>query len=942
MIYKKSLPDQLASFFIVSSFIYFSQNYHKVEPEKYVSVLKFEIYIWMPNLKMYKCLFIFVVFISNFFTTVLAESMEEVVVQADRKPGIDVLDEAASLKSFDLEDLETNQIASFGDVANFVPGLTASPTGSQGLRFTIRGIGARDSQLGVETRVGLYIDDAFLGRAVGSFDLVDLENVIVEKGPTGFTGGRNSVGGAIRLISARPMFDEYLVKLNAGIGNYNSRSFNSIFNLPIAESIAARVGYAKSIRDGWVSNDGPGEDFWGYDRDSYRISLLWQANENITVNYSYDLNKAKNQPAFFQAIPDTNGGDLGPYTVGPFFFNLDTLTGDFRDPVVSGPFANNRENQVTSNINIENGDTESNGHSLSFSWDWAEDHSFLFSGTHREAETLNTFYFYPDLNTEELPIRALTEPFLNNPVGIVNNNPPNNPIFPEYVRFCCTGPLGVGSTGTPLTINTLLNSPPGGDKALRNHKQFSVELKQEGLLFDGQLEYIAGLYYFNERTGNGQQLPNLPYTDPDFLTMDIDPSLFWSDVIELISLVNFDDTVDRAFLATSFISINNIDTDSYAAFTQWIYHPAWNDRLHFTFGLRHTYEKKSLDRIPLRAITLDRLDDIRIYDENDWTSLDPELKIQYDVGSDSFIYLRYSEGFRPGNFNVLTRQVSELGFEAEFISAYEVGYKGSLFEDSVTIEFALFRNELENGQSTIRNIFSPLQRSVINTDSTSEGIELNLELILSEQWSMSFEYAYLRAINERFTNPFYVDYEFVIESQQNIGGVNAGGVSVDDVVLPLDPNLPGDALVIDRLETACYSDLRRNELPNIARQVDYNTGVCTDRLTNFGAPINSLLVSLEYAKLFDWGELRANLSYSRKDSYFVGSTVDITDRDIVDLRITGEFELGRGVAKIAVWSQNIFDNEYTINALDVSAIATDLALYGTPRTFGIDLGYEWR
>ena len=48
------------------------------------------------------------------------------------------------------------------------------------------------------------------------------------------------------------------------------------------------------------------------------------------------------------------------------------------------------------------------------------------------------------------------------------------------------------------------------------------------------------------------------------------------------------------------------------------------------------------------------------------------------------------------------------------------------------------------------------------------------------------------------------------------------------------------------------------------------------------------------------------------------------------------------MAKIAVWSQNIFDNEYTINALDVSAIATDLALYGTPRTFGIDLGYEWR
>ena len=40
------------------------------------------------------------------------------------------------------------------DIANNVPGLTASPSGSQGLRFTLRGVGARDSQLGVESKVG--------------------------------------------------------------------------------------------------------------------------------------------------------------------------------------------------------------------------------------------------------------------------------------------------------------------------------------------------------------------------------------------------------------------------------------------------------------------------------------------------------------------------------------------------------------------------------------------------------------------------------------------------------------------------------------------------------------------------------------------------------------------------------------------------------------------
>ena len=156
-----------------------------------------------------------------------------------------------------------------------------------------------------------------------------------------------------------------------------------------------------------------------------------------------------------------------------------------------------------------------------------------------------------------------------------------------------------------------------------------------------------------------------------------------------------------------------------------------------------------------------------IYDENNWTSFDPEFNIQYDVSDEGFVYLRYSEGFRPGNFNVLTRKTSDLGFEAEFIDAYEVGYKTSLFDETVTLEFAIFRNEMENGQSTIRNVLSPLQRSIINTNSNSEGIELNLELILTDELSMSLEYAYLRSDNDRFDNPFYIDYEYAINTQSN-------------------------------------------------------------------------------------------------------------------------------------------------------------------------------
>ena len=295
----------------------------------------------------------------------------------------------------------------------------------------------------------------------------------------------------------------------------------------------------------------------------------------------------------------------------------------------------------------------------------------------------------------------------------------------------------------------------------------------------------------------------------------------------------------------------------------------------------------------------------------------------------------------------MTRKISDLGFEAEFIDAYEVGYKSSLFDGAISVEFAIFRNEMENGQSTIRNILSPLQRSIINTDSNSEGIELNLELNLTDELSMSLEYAYLRSHNDRFINPFYIDYEYAIKTQPNTQSSITG---IENVTLPLTASdsyknngiiTTADDVIINRLESECYNDFQNDPLPNISRRVDTQRGVCTDRQTNFGAPINSLLVTLEYAKFFDWGELRGNLSYSHKDSYFVGAAVDITDRDIVDLRLTGEFEMVNGTGKIALWSQNVLDNEYTINSLDVTAFAADVALYGTPRTFGIDFGYEW-
>ena len=111
------------------------------------------------------------------------------------------------------------------------------------------------------------------------------------------------------------------------------------------------------------------------------------------------------------------------------------------------------------------------------------------------------------MNQDQLPTRAFNEPFPNNPLATVNRQIPQSetfpePTFPEYQRFCCVAPYAAFmDSPNPLAIRTLLNSPPGGDLALRDHEQFSIEFKQEGTLFDGQIDYMQAFTILTREQG---------------------------------------------------------------------------------------------------------------------------------------------------------------------------------------------------------------------------------------------------------------------------------------------------------------------------------------------------------------------------------------------------------------------------------------------------------
>ncbi len=986
----------------------------------------FKSFLKFSKLNQTKSIFFLFTFLFLAFPLYAQDSIEEVIVEAEKRED-STMDLTQSIDAFDLEDLETQQIKGFADISNNVPGLTASPSGAQGLRFTLRGVGARDSQLGIESKVGLYVDGAFLGRASGLvFDIVDLERVEVLKGPQGFTYGRNSIGGAINLITAKANPDERYGRLELKVGNYDRQNLTGLLNLPVTDNFALRGAVFSNAQEGWVENDGLGEDWNGYERDGFRISGRWIPQDNLTVDYSYDKANFDTQPVFYQ--PQIRDGydrwdrenyrqDNAPNNIAIWQAPPSANKPSDGPPEVFLPVPQRgRLDQGTATLRpIENSTTEADGHTLAVEWAWSDSHTFNVVGTHRSTEVNNTFYLYPNVASQEALTNGLaegsslgdllqiiegydfvtgtyqrwTEDANGNRIGsgiptfealhsfnvardlntpesnfwadamesILISGPNNSIDFPEVLGdpgwtqaplpdflynsdfcadlypfipglkpfYCNEQRLALLELVKPENINpylsrnkfnSLFSSPPGGLAALRGHKQWSLEFKQSGFFLDDRLAYVTGLYYFNERTGNGQKLPE---------------GELYTDLVEVLDFgraFGLDESISpEDSFGFSLVSINELDTDHLGIYLNIDYTPlSLDERMTLSFGYRHSIDERKLLRQSLQAITLDDRG-TAVNEEETWQSNDYTLKIAYDINYDVTGYVSLTSGTRPGNFNVEARFIpqffcfencgdfgSDIRFDEETHIAYEFGLKGSLFDGRVDFEWATYYADISDGQESVVFPKSPISRSIVNADGFAYGSELDTTFYLTDELTFTANYALLRSGSDTYVTPFVFD--------------NGGKLLV------AEPATSGisDAEIYSRLIADCQGALRR---------IDTANGRCVERKNNFGAPVNSWQLSLDYRVPTDYGEFFAHIGYSFKDPYFVNDALQVDARHLWDLRIQRQYDLDSGLLRFAFWSLNLFDNEYQTQKLELYSFAYDLAAYGTPRTYGLDLIYEW-
>jgi len=183
--------------------------------------------------------------------------LEEVVVTAQkREEGLQ--DTPIAITAISGEDLRARGTGNISELQTFTPNLvfdTTSPVSgvSSGAVVFIRGIGQSDFQLTTDPGVGTYVDGVYLSRSVGGvLDVLELERVEVLRGPQGTLFGRNTIGGAISLVSRRPG-DEFAVKGQVTYGSRDRIDARLVVDAPISDRARFQiVGSTINEKSGWI------------------------------------------------------------------------------------------------------------------------------------------------------------------------------------------------------------------------------------------------------------------------------------------------------------------------------------------------------------------------------------------------------------------------------------------------------------------------------------------------------------------------------------------------------------------------------------------------------------------------------------------------------------------------------------------------------------------
>ncbi len=377
--------------------------------------------------------------------------LEEVIVTAQHRTET-AMSTPISLFTLNAEQLEKQRIGSISNLNGLIPNLNIDnfPANNQTLRLFIRGVGLSDTQITQDPAVGVYLNGAYIARSAGlTFDVADLERIEVLRGPQGTLYGRNTTGGAIKLITREPDLSDIAFDQTLSTGNRDLFSSKTSLNLPFAEKYAAKLAYFYEDVDGFTKNNGPGGGFGDRESNGFRLDLRAELSDTLALDYGYDNSKIKYYNYTAQAVIPRPSGDG----------DLLSVVGDIVIKNDYVKYGSNRFSEMATSVPLLPTDTNIDGHTLNTEWTISDTMTLHAITAWRELRD-KAYIDFASGATEEFRI--------------------------DYNSAVIGADAGDARMDLPAVRPDL------------QQKQFSQEFQLIGNLNDS-IEYLGGLYYFWEQ-----------------------------------------------------------------------------------------------------------------------------------------------------------------------------------------------------------------------------------------------------------------------------------------------------------------------------------------------------------------------------------------------------------------------------------------------------------
>jgi iron complex outermembrane receptor protein len=604
------------------------------------------------------------------------DQIQEIVVTA-RKRSENLQDVPIAITAFTAQTLRDKDINDVQDMGRLAPNVnldTASPFGgsNQVLSASIRGIGQDDFGINLDPGVGVYLDGIYLARTTGAnLNLLDVDRVEILKGPQGTLFGRNTIGGAINIVTRTPG-DQFTVNAEATGGSFNRRDFQTTVDVPFTDSVLSTFTFSSLNRDGYQNRipypsavayvqtpvsefpNGGTQTFsseGGQGEDVLRYKVLWKASDSLNVTWTGDWTHVDESSVPESLLTTITGPEPGVPPSAPLF-------GLFYNLCINGMFAPScgRPSIAGANLNPLS-------YRLPFGNQYVTGDPGLSYGVGPDFDKMDQFGTAITADWQlagDMHLKSIT----------------------GYRKLEWN--VGLEPSASPVLMNE-------GWFAQGQH-QISEELQLTGTALNDTLRYAAGLYYFDEQGAEA----------------------------------------DYVIIGAGLLQIQGyekIRTQSYAGYLHVDYKPV--DKLTLTAGGRYSDDHKILaESQPVFAVAGPPFQTTPSGDNSqDFKVFTPTAGLQYDFTNDVMSYFTYSKGYKDGGWTTrLTAPLMPLHvptFGPETANTYELGVKSDFLTRTVQLNADVFYTKYDSIQLNFQEGLSPTIENAGDADIKGAELEVN-------------------------------------------------------------------------------------------------------------------------------------------------------------------------------------------------------------------------